>query len=1271
MPTANGQQPEGRPLLGGKNKTLRVYAFSGGGFDTAMQLGVVHAILLNREEERPELVTGISAGAISAVSLVEIIQAGEGLGPAEQRAAQVAKFRSVLEAYREGPLQLLKAQFPDGYETNSRRVTENLKLPIHVEAERANRDEAQRAESGLLKLINELLEIDLPMRQAVLLIRLVLAIREAREMGVKKTALAAEFGLLYWRIILNLDSLSLFTGRFVLLLIKANQEPGSACPAREVLFRKRRIQRRLKDAWQRLVGGICLLGLPVLAGIYVTGRFFRTRLKSKNWLRRMLQQWLPETWWRHFFSWHAAEECVRSVLDHYALAQDVGDSNALRQMFVDLFDPNYFGKLNMTMVTEAALDRRTSASKPQRPTTKKKLHHYSKGNSPLEVAILAADIAEPRVCPVPPSTAVVDALMAATAIAPIFRAVGLPVPEEKPRLPDSYFIDGENVNADPLRPTIKILQKRIHLETTAVRLYSAVPYPISKRELPEEKQYRGLVEVALRSLQLQRLQNALLERRFIDLYRKSLETIIGPNRAVWDRAPGSNRTGKNKPLIAASVISIEAEKPLRLNQKIPAARSHVERRGLIDSAVADGCRATIAAWLNDPAEPLHQTGLSLRKAKGLQTVSCRELLKAHFLRHSAPLPARPGSTPGGGPGLCEICQSCVFFRPGLDPALNGSAVAEKGFQLPEVPADQSVSPPERTGADVGYQLSAREKMETVPRRRESCEPTVSLLFSGGVFRGVYQIGVANALQVLNLRPNIVAGASVGSITAALVAQVFSVVNPLERRRQMASLAATYLALDRLILTDRFYDFVKRVTLRAGSAQFSPRDLDMLFRRYDEGSTADFSAQARRTIAGLERLLYLSPFELLELIQRHRSQSYAELWRLLGRHAQELLDRNGASLEILGAEPLALLLSEHLLRHHPEPSPRFDLFADASGQRKIHLLATVTNLTRGKLSTLGQQHGEEREWPILRDGLLASSAFPGVFRPRNSWEVYPGSPDQDQYVDGGVMDNLPLDSIVRFLDHASRPGLDGVLPSHIRRRPGTPHLIVTGSLEPNCYPLTFDRVNQITQNWVALTKRAREIGYNRKIHDFEVAQRDMSEIWHGPARISNGFEPIDIEVVTVKPEWLCGTFAFHPMLGFSRKRQAASIAHGCAGTLKQMRQLWERRPAKEGQKYFWGMRTDLVQRVRDEIDPEAGKRQLKGECWFCPGLACPFSEPELANLPWETRNKKLPSATRDALVSIYHECGKADNHAKPKGIRHRKSVQQNLGPVDRAPAPVVV
>ena len=105
------------------------------------------------------------------------------------------------------------------------------------------------------------------------------------------------------------------------------------------------------------------------------------------------------------------------------------------------------------------------------------------------------------------------------------------------------------------------------------------------------------------------------------------------------------------------------------------------------------------------------------------------------------------------------------------------------------------------------------------------------------------MGVINALNEVGLYPDIVAGSSVGSIVAAMVAQVFS--NPVAQRREIAHLAATFLSIDRLVLTDRLADFVRRLTLHAADTKFSLSDLDHLFRRYDDESAAQLQPPLAR------------------------------------------------------------------------------------------------------------------------------------------------------------------------------------------------------------------------------------------------------------------------------------------------------------------------------------------------------------------------------------------------------------------------------------------
>jgi hypothetical protein len=135
---------------------------------------------------------------------------------------------------------------------------------------------------------------------------------------------------------------------------------------------------------------------------------------------------------------------------------------------------------------------------------------------------------------------------------------------------------------------------------------------------------------------------------------------------------------------------------------------------------------------------------------------------------------------------------------------------------------------------------------------------------------------------------------------------------------------------------------------------------------------------------------------------------------------------------------------------------------------------------------------------------------------------------------------------------------------------------------------------------------------------------------------DAYEPLNLEVVVVKPKWLCGTFAFHPMLGFRRVEQARSIAHGCMTTLKKLEQLGRAHPDWLN---AWG-----VKQPAEWSDAPEHKRRELGHCWYRKGCVCPFSEQGLGALEG---TEAFRPATRRALSVIYKECGNAATHAARK------------------------
>jgi predicted acylesterase/phospholipase RssA len=372
--------------------------------------------------------------------------------------------------------------------------------------------------------------------------------------------------------------------------------------------------------------------------------------------------------------------------------------------------------------------------------------------------------------------------------------------------------------------------------------------------------------------------------------------------------------------------------------------------------------------------------------------------------------------------------------------------------------------------------------------------------------------------------------------------------------------------------------------------------------------------------------------------------------------QEWLDRGGVGDEVLGAEPLSLLIAEHVL---PKVPGAADFNLDAPGfeqfiQDGIVLLATATNLTGGRLEILGEilPYGTKNK-VSLRQGLLASSAFPGVFRPRWHWEVRPGARDADLFSDGGVMDNLPFDAVARFLNNAALANLIATNP--VTPRGSVPHLVFSASLRADPVKLEDTEVRDLKNDWIRLRDRTRRLGYNQKLKLYEEAQRAIRRIRKSaigneepaeqPSEDNDKFTPLDLEILTIRPNWLCGTFSFHPMLGFRRKMQARSIAHGCASTLLELgaRATDE---VKAGWLEEWGVDLDVLPKLKGRLCKnrfmpiKKSGSGVPGGCWFNQDIPCTFSQMSMMD-------KNIPDEVSKAVYQIYKECERQSTHLTGK------------------------
>jgi predicted acylesterase/phospholipase RssA len=1145
-------------------RAFRVFSFPGAGFDTVMQMGIIHALLVTRRKS-PDMVAGISVGAITATAMGEVLQASAGSKATaeDDEEMRVARFNELLEAFRSAPSTVLKGFFPDPLETNAAFALKPVELPRHFKEERDSRRDAVASRTGVIRLFNHLIQLRVSVKVLTQLCRVLMGWQASSESTLLSNLInrARMLARLWWIVAANIFPLSMPVSlvarvEFCDLFGLNGKSQSEGVEAGHIIFNR---WAWIRWVWEQglwlllgflpLAHSLAIVPLLLLWGITEALHLELPAMFSiSGWTILeifLITSIVPIT----LFLLLRRKSIFSDLLKHYQIYRDLGDSYALKEALVQNFDPSYYGEFKFDESVRRALKHQVPSQGGC--THKKQLKAYA-GTTPrrhgVTVVPLAANLGTGKLEALSADTSVVDALMCACAMVPFFKAQSI-----KKAGSSATYIDGISISNDPIMPVLeeacKFITKQDESQWDYVRIVSVPLLPL-KQERPDGQTdpYTGLVEVALRAHELQRFQDMLLDKGLIDRVSRALG---GKPVTVTTEAEGKET------FLSTKVRLVAPERAHELTLRMTRAGSAAERRDLINGAVADGCRAMIERLVTDAMpdtrtleerrlllEPdedipdewphrdeenkatLRAAVASLRDARtivtlpdGTEYVSCRKLLAAW-----GDLKPVPGAAPVDaknlepGPGVSEVCRSCI--------ARHGRTT-ESGVEEQEL--RQHVRLPRAFPTFVPAPVITAD---------EKKGPAVVFLFSGGVFRGVFQVGFTNAVSELGIQPDILAGASVGIILGAFTGRVFQQPAGLaliERQRQARRMAATFLTIDRFVLTDRFADFIRHFSIHAASADFSLHDLDLIFRRYGKETGLNFGKRARKVFSGMEKLFYLSPFEFLELAQSLRGGNWQQAARLLKKQAQHMMDRYGVGLELLGPEPLQQLIDGFVFDGKPSASARLDQFG-------FPLMGTTTNLTLGKLEILRSTHPAD---PRFTQSLLASSAFPAVFRPRWSWEIYRDPEQVAQYADGGIMDNLPLGAVVEYLW-----GKDST--AHYERRPEVPHLILTATLEPEKSDWS-ERDDLDKLSWMEIHKRAAQLRYNGKIDKFQQGQRDIRRILK--QRASEGDPdvhvpdiPLNLDVLVVKPQWVCGAFAFHPMLGFSRKNQTESIAHGCASTI---------------------------------------------------------------------------------------------------------------------------
>ena len=542
--------------------------------------------------------------------------------------------------------------------------------------------------------------------------------------------------------------------------------------------------------------------------------------------------------------------------------------------------------------------------------------------------------------------------------------------------------------------------------------------------------------------------------------------------------------------------------------------------------VAAGCRQTLGLLLQDQLHQV-QTGLPVNCPRFLPgTVSKRDFKIGDF--HVLP-------------GLSEVCRHCT-----------------KELRAAAAPDVQLVAPSFDT-CDKNFQ--AGSLVQRFPWLTEE-RPRVVFLLSGGVFRGSFHIGMLGALLAINLKPDMIVGASVGTLMGAALGTMFSEPSYQAAVDRLGRIALLFQQVDqRVALTKSLKSAARDFGIRGQMVHLDPNVLRKMMLR---GAVADAGLAATGAPPALMdaiSTLFMIPLNQTRSIaaQFVDGKIAAATYQFLEELKQTSLERLGIRDAVLGASLLEPEVDK-MLKYQGVNLRMAQPFAGA----RIAFFATTSNNSVERTTVLGTDLEREQVSYAFVKSILASSAFPAVFAARRQSELYPGIGRRDIFfMDGGLFDNLPFVPALQVLghiqaDHArSFPGLSWQ--TLLRKRYDHPDLFLVGALnervESDADP-AYDTLLKVHNRASRLSNNEKIFGYvrsSRKI-DRQIDRLLQSEpqLTASQQNLTNNI--VNAAVLPVYPadkDHLNGTFAFCRTLALDSDRLRLSIADGCFQTLREL------------------------------------------------------------------------------------------------------------------------
>ena len=638
---------------------------------------------------------------------------------------------------------------------------------------------------------------------------------------------------------------------------------------------------------------------------------------------------------------------------------------------------------------------------------------------------------------------------------------------------------------------------------------------------------------------------------------------------------------------------------------------------------ARGCRETLETLYRDRLQ--HQLQNSLERQ-----VHCASFLRVIAPGRSTQLNSmRQSPLADQLPGLPEVCQQCprmLSYRPRVDDEQPAPGVMRTYGE-----------PGDGTNVD----------LRTLFSHLNGDQPRIVFLGNGGVFRGAFHIGVIAAMKEVRLFPDLVLGASVGTLMGGALATL-SVSHAYEEDKILGNLTGLFLNVGKRVgLTRTLKSASKQLGVRARNIEISPAEMR---RMVIEGSRADagFAATgAPPALTDAISTLFRIPHRMTakiasDFVAGHITRAIHQFLQQLSKETLPSFDVEyflmGVSL--LEAEARRLLGGEKS-KENPVNTTRVQPYHDpVPGKDKVSFFCTTSFLNGRAPLLLGRDFlTRNPTWDSISAG-LGSSAFPMVFSPVTEAQILPGVGRTDRlFADGGILDNLPFFPAIEVLAAVQSAGREKDLPSVLERvKKRTEHQDIFIAAGLNASPEEsgdFDTVFKIKS-------RAASLSVDSKVETFVASCKSTQKALKEIGCNSTGLGQEDskfldgavsatiIHIVPCDKEHINPTFAFCSATGMNPGRVSLSIADGCFQSLAEFYEIYESEPTT---RMAFNKRESRVQHL------ELRKSKVE-DGTHCPyftfhdgDLTCPFSKagPGEGNPVGEIRNVCAGDPVHQRLV----------------------------------------